>query len=230
MGRPKGYAFFQSRDLCIPHYGSGYIDSVKEGSGSCPCCHQTLQCPSWWAVDVITACHVIFDTREAQCTHVDFFYDDITSTSCGRMKTLKGVRVLTRNFGADHCKLRCVTHEENLAHELQQIVSKYNFKVWTMKAPPMRAVGMPCFIVSHPHGQPKKVTIGKVEAIEKLNNSNYKLIYSTNTCSGSSGALVLVLQEDAGPGTSWLTWALWTSVHSAGGELNESSSEIQLLT
>ncbi|GFN78565.1 hypothetical protein PoB_000507100 [Plakobranchus ocellatus] len=239
MGRPKGYIFSSSRGSSTPHYGSAYINSVEKHSGSCPCCdcHQKMQCASlgmsWWSVDLTTACHVIFDTQEAQCTAVDVFYDDETSKSCGRMKTLKGVEVLARNFEADSCKVRCVTHNEHLALELQQVISKYNYKVWTVRNPPLRAVGRLCLIVSHPHGQAKKVTLGKVEAVQKFNSAKNRLIYSTDSCPGSSGGLVLALQDDIGPGTEWLTWALWTSVHCSkaqGLNRNRSNCEIQLLT
>ena len=47
-------------------------------------------------------------------------------------------------------------------------------------------------IISHPHGQAKKITLGKLRPTMKGGNSGYRE-YETATCPGSSGAPVFVL-------------------------------------
>ena len=47
-------------------------------------------------------------------------------------------------------------------------------------------------IISHPHGQAKKITLGKQRPTVKGDNSDYRE-YETATCPGSSGAPVFVL-------------------------------------
>ncbi|GFR59151.1 hypothetical protein ElyMa_003495400 [Elysia marginata] len=231
MGRPHGYIFWKWKGKSPTHHGTGWLYSVAKGDGPCPCdkCSESSSLSesqfSWWSVDICTACHVIYDTDEAKCTKVNFFYDDENSKGI----TLQGAEVISRSPQSDWCKFRCAVHDEDLVKQLQGLLSVQQ-ELWITKPPPS-VLGKSCIVVSHPHGMPKCVTFGAVKHVKRIENSALSFTYTAATCSGSSGAPVLVIHDDIGPGLDWSTWCHWTAPHSgAREELNESAGAIELRT
>ena len=70
-------------------------------------------------------------------------------------------------------------------------------------------------IVSHPHGQPKKITVGRVVRGDVRNQDGERyMAYHAATCPGSSGALVFPLYRDRGGETVVSQRWVWGYVHS----------------
>ncbi|GFS24266.1 hypothetical protein ElyMa_001659300 [Elysia marginata] len=119
------------------------------------------------------------------------------------MKSAWGVKVIRSRPDMDRCCMDCVTCDEYLGERIEEFDSSFVLDedhqvVWYDKLTyrDLSQLGLlpsgdedcePVLIVSHPHGQPKKITVGKVtdqdEEIDRLD-------YNTPTCPGSSGATV----------------------------------------
>ena len=84
-------------------------------------------------------------------------------------------------------------------------------------------------IVSHPHGKPKKITVGKVKREERLGGLD-QLEYYTPTCPGSSGAAVVLVDKDPSTSSVILNFSNfsrhfgWTYLHN--GTVNNNTSSI----
>lgn len=202
-GRPEGLPFHEFRGQWIPHTGSGWLRDIRVGHGRCPQCkEQNTKCSQWWLIRVHTACHVVFDTSEARQTLVDVFYDS-EDTKDGRMKTIQGLKVITKNEDQDLCRFYGITHDADLIDELQ-----VHMKRWD-KQPTSRMgtsnwqndYASVCVIVSHPHGRAKRVTVGKwVGHTEQDEIGACAITYTTDTCCGSSGAPVILPRRQAADG------------------------------
>ena len=219
--RPDGYPFHHSRGERVMHTGSGWVRDIHACHGPCRCpqCHGKLMPHrQWWLVRVHTACHVVFDTSEAQQTLVDVFYDKESSNpenGKSSMKTMQGLRVIAKNEDQDLCRFYCVTHDNNLVNELQKYM-----KQWEKQ--PTTLMGMPnwqdnhahlCVIVSHPHGYSKQVTVGGWEGHTEQNEiGECALTYRADTCTGSSGAPVILPRKQARNGK--LGWTPTVFPHS----------------
>ncbi|GFO22969.1 hypothetical protein PoB_004947400 [Plakobranchus ocellatus] len=198
--RPLGYTFSQYRGSSILHTGSGWVYKVKSGKGPCPCpeCAQSST-PSqrWYVICVRTACHVVYNSEEAQHTQIDFFYDNERSRMEGRMKTHPGRDVLKKDEDLDICCFDIVTHDEMLATQLKLVVEQVdNFKFDDCEMFNSKDQYV-CIAVSHPHGQPKHVTVGERKLWPGLKYRWFsrKCIYTTDTCPGSSGAPVITFES-----------------------------------
>lgn len=201
--RPKGYAFAENRGSRVPHVGTGVVQEVEVGKGRCHCreCSKstTAQSPikKWFRISIVTAMHVLYDTKEVQSTRIDFFYDNENSAKEGKMKTVWGEKFIWGNISPDICIFTCVTHDEDLYTLLCYVIGQYSTSSGVKQIPRDTIV----VIVSHPHGMPKKVTIGKrlkyKSQWERVDaeTTNYQLtyVYNADTCPGSSGALVLAI-------------------------------------
>ncbi|RUS80884.1 hypothetical protein EGW08_011355 [Elysia chlorotica] len=109
------------------------------------------------------------------------------------METVKGVEVVRTYPDKDICDLLCVTHDRALARRIEVAsnfcwdgprervdLSSLDFLLPSGKG------ASPALIVSHPHGKPKKITVGE------LTDRNFTHVgYNAATCPGSSGAPVL---------------------------------------
>ena len=84
-------------------------------------------------------------------------------------------------------------------------------------------------IISHPHGQPKMITVGQLR--DGVDMSDDYLEYHTATCPGSSGAMIARLYRD-GHGARLrqrIVWRLWCStVHSGSQGKPSTVSEQQV--
>ncbi|GFN95583.1 hypothetical protein PoB_002208900 [Plakobranchus ocellatus] len=221
------------------HTGSGWVHWVSPGEGKCPCadCDQNLSsAQSWWKVAVETACHVVFDTEEARSTRVDVFYDDEASLQNGTARTMCGIDMYDRSEEFDRSWFWCATHDPRLVDQLQWHLGQR----WTLKKLLLQchhdlssSKHDFCVIVSHPHGQPKQVTVGELRQSSQLDekdHSSFIWTYSTDTCAGSSGAPVIVarqVQSADGP----LECTIGLAPHSKGGvDGNENQSGVGSLT
>ncbi|KAI8750775.1 hypothetical protein BgiBS90_032380 [Biomphalaria glabrata] len=165
---------------------------------SCPCeqCqHSDKPSNVWWEIYVGTAAHVVFDDIEARHTTCRLFYDERTSPLVRLDKfTLDYVDV-----ERDRCRLMSVVCDSSLGDRLfQTAVHRDTLRQKLDAKYKNRDNGTFSFIVSHPHGCPKQVSIGqyKENYIVGDYNKEYKftkLSYTTSTCPGSSGASVCCL-------------------------------------
>ena len=228
--RPDDDKFSNHRGFKIPHMGTGFIDTVcyPVSDKPCPCdkCNGEIT-RKFWRFWVQTAHHVVYNTEEAKSTKVDLFYDDDSGESDGRMVTLTGLRVVIIDHGRDTCYMICVTHDEALAERIKCLTTSFS----SVRAEPIDPSILdflpPChggrrriLIVSHPHGQPKKITLGQERYGE------YPLVeYNTPTCPGSSGAPVFVFDTDPPSRPFDL---LITSVHNGSSPSTSTQHQDQL--
>ncbi|GFR93605.1 hypothetical protein ElyMa_000897100 [Elysia marginata] len=211
--RPNDDPISQYRSTDYLRTGSGLITAVDAGQGTCNHC---FECNSYggqkfWWVYLRTARHVAYDNREAKATKVDLFCDDDISVRDGSMKSLQGVDLEMFNAEDDFCVMRCVVHDESLAKQIQNYTHAANLGMnFKMTYFPMwgRSEFLNHFVVlviSHPHGKPKMVTVGKMKRIEvkpsEEKDNAYILEsygpvffeYATPTCPGCSGAPLIQL-------------------------------------
>ncbi|KAK6975830.1 hypothetical protein BgiMline_022215, partial [Biomphalaria glabrata] len=141
----------------------------------------------WWEFNMDTAAHVVFDDIEASQTTLRLFYDRDDSP----VVIVDKVSVVHANIDDDFCELKCVTCDQELGNKLIQMW-KHFANVWfkvLKKYKNSRSKHKLNFIVSHPHGCTKKVTVGKWNK-KRNNDGKTSFNYTTCTCPGSSGAQV----------------------------------------
>ena len=225
--RPDDDAFSNHRGTKIPRMGTGFISHVfkPESDEPCPCdkCNGEIT-QKFWRFWVRTAAHVVYNTEEAKSTRVDLFYDDDSSKFDGRMVTVTGLRVVRINHDRDGCLMMCVTHDEALAERMDSLVkSLFGAPPEYIDLPSLDFLPScdggphPTLIISHPHGQPKKITWGqgRYEELPLVE-------YNAPTCPGSSGAEVFVFRRDP-PNHHYVT--LIAPFHS--GSFSSSSTQHQ---
>ncbi|KAI8771328.1 hypothetical protein BgiBS90_028047 [Biomphalaria glabrata] len=160
----------------------------------CPCkkCgNSDAASNEWWEIFIDTASHLVQDDHEASATSCRLFYNNKDS----EVVTLSNFSVDFVNVERDVCVLRCVTCED-LGKRLYKAQLEWR-KVWNSVKDKFqsKAGDRIAFIVSHPHGCPKQVSVG-----QWLENTKFcevdkeydftRLSYDTCTCPGSSGASV----------------------------------------
>ncbi|GFO02948.1 GTPase imap family member 7 [Plakobranchus ocellatus] len=194
--RPDGYIFASYKGKNVPFTGSGWVYKILPGEGPCPChdCYGS-QRPKfqWWRCIVLTACHVVYDKEEAKKTKVDLFYDTDKSLEDNKVKTLYGFGVEDNNLTDDVCLLQCATHDEDLVNNLKTFIEEYELLKWDVPESIMSTI---CVVISHPHGEPKKVTVGEISSMASFDPEasylvEYMYTYSAETCRGSSGAPIV---------------------------------------
>ncbi|GFR95672.1 hypothetical protein ElyMa_006278600 [Elysia marginata] len=205
--RPDDDAMAEDRGTRKMRVGTGCVGHVEEPQYSEPCeclnCHGKVA-RKQWRFSVMTAQHVVYNTEEAKTTQIDFFYDDDSCKSDGRMKSVRGVEVTESSPDEDWCLVECVTCDEDLGERIEKLDWRYglNDELTYQVLSPLGLLSSgdkdchPVLIVSHPHGQPKKITVGIVKHKDR---ENRRLDYNTPTCPGSSGAAVFVYDR-----SSWL--------------------------
>ncbi|XP_055866375.1 uncharacterized protein LOC106064225 [Biomphalaria glabrata] len=152
----------------------------------------------WWEFDVTTATHLVFDVIEANHTTLRLFYDRDDSPEVSVDK----VSVLDLNIDYDLCRLNCVTCDKTLGNKLMGMWEHFkNIREKVLnKYKESRSQHKLTFIVSHPHGCSKQVSVGQWKERLEVGDYRSKLTYTTCTCPGSSGAHVYCL------GYGDLTW------------------------
>ena len=219
-------------------YMVGFITPRVDGE-PCPCgeCDGKVM-KQGWTFSILTASHVVFNTEEAKETRVDLFYDDEDCRLDGRMKTAWALEIEWSHPSKDVCKMVCVTHDEATVERIKAIELSWLYfrehylplrleifhildKFTKARVPKGHFHAV---IISHPHGQPKKVTVGTWighRDCSSGDSSKKYLSYLTATCPGSSGAPVLLLY----PHVSHPSLFLWRgSIHS--GTYNRSATEL----
>uniref|UniRef100_A0A2C9LEH8 Uncharacterized protein n=1 Tax=Biomphalaria glabrata TaxID=6526 RepID=A0A2C9LEH8_BIOGL len=209
------YPYFDLRGSTCTRMGSGRIrEIVSYNNGrsqygdmhelnvtSCTCRRcQGSSTPKivWWEIVIWTARHVVYDEAEADHTSFRLFYDEDNCPEVILDKVTLG-QVFQKE---DWSLLRCVTCDDILAAKLCSMIERCNElrdKVYT-KYRRTRDEDKLAFIVSHPHGCPKQITIGRWMAKIREDDSHSfitKFTYNVSTCPGSSGAQVNIL------GYSW---------------------------
>ena len=192
-GRPDEDPFSDARGTDKIRLGTGFIEDVSDpvSDKPCPCveCNGKINRKSW-RFKVQTAAHVVYNTEEAKSTRIDLFYDDDSSRRDGTMATVTGLELVGIDPDSDVCGMMCVTHDEALGERIESV-----WRCWLNGyRGPQDLSGLdfllqegrdPTLIVSHPHGQPKKITVGQWRYGE------FPLVeYNAATCPGSSGAPV----------------------------------------
>ena len=134
-------------------------------------------------------------------------------------KQLQCIDLVSSNSHLDVTTLVCATHDSEIYHRLksalcllerQQSKLEENFECLSFKEkfdvcepskpksrrPSLRHLPPQSYvlIISHPHGMPKKVTVGVLQSLEKSSDGAlYRPVYDATTCPGSSGAPVFIL-------------------------------------
>ena len=220
------------RGTKIPRMGTGFIYRVYKpvSDKPCPCdkCNGEIT-RKFWRFRVRTAAHVVYNAEEVKSTRVDLFYDDDICKLDGRMVTVTGLEVVEINHDADLCHMECVTHDEALAERIESLRTSLHSEFREPLdlglpsldfLPPCDGGRSPALIVSHPHGQPKKITLGQ------WRDEEFPLVeYNAATCPGSSGAPVFVVYTK--PRTR--RFYLWiTPVHSGSSSSTSTQHQDQL--
>ena len=241
--RPDGYPFCQYRGSSLPRVGTGWIYRVdSEINKPCPCdkCNGQ-EVRKYWRFYVMTAQHVVYDMEEAKKTRLDLFYDDETYHQDGKVVSVPALRVVWCSAKYDQCRMACVTHDEKIGKMVESLhrrwvsltkavrsrSTQFYFNKSSLSDRPrtMSTRGRQFYslIISHPHGQAKKITLGKEREWKAV-----VLEYQTATCPGSSGAPVFDVYtkvDDAGL-RHWClrNYDLFTSIHSGTHTQTQTSS------
>ena len=214
-GRPKHDALSELRGSDTLRLGTGFIRYVSADVGKpCPCCEcDGVVVRKFWTLTILTAQHVVYNGEEAKRTKVDLFYDDERSEQDGEVVTLRALGVVWSSSDRDVCHMECVTHDENIGERIEYLYRRRlslicsNESSHSQSEPKHRGLWYSlaqlftaprrhdlALIISHPHGQPKKITIGKVRGAVNFVDDVYAE-YHTATCPGSSGAPVVPLHR-----------------------------------
>ncbi|XP_059166662.1 uncharacterized protein LOC131948947 [Physella acuta] len=194
------YPSYKYRGTYISRNGTGRIRMVKkcpeDSVKTCPCSKcKTSGTPktSWGEITVHTATHVVFDESEAVYTTcvVDYDFDKQSSLEIQVVKLEEG------DINRDCCRLLCVTHDLDLVDRLTQ--TRSDFIQLCQEVNEMykdfRDEDKLAIIVSHPHGLPKRVSIGKWTYRIREGSEFSKYSYTNATCPGSSGATVYTMGD-----------------------------------
>ncbi|KAH9496456.1 hypothetical protein Btru_010904 [Bulinus truncatus] len=217
------YPFNNSSKQCFARSGSGMVWRVTKYTAdvsnekkaanckSCPCvkCQQSESPSQEWAeVVIFTATHVVYNDFEARNTTCRLFYDARDSP----LVTLKSFAVHNVNAEADRSELKCVTCDAGLIGKLLLLRRTFD-ELWLKVYAKFRASrdeDRLTFIVSHPHGCHKQISIGQWVHRHQVgkDRSSSRFTYTTPTCPGSSGAPVYL------PGYRSDSWMYDQHVHS----------------
>ncbi|BFZ24080.1 hypothetical protein BsWGS_27119 [Bradybaena similaris] len=210
-GSNKPYLFYKYRGQQKSTNGTGYVNSVnvfsdKEG-GKCKCkdCQKSsAQVTKFAIIYIHTVAHVVFDDFEAEKTtcHLSFHKGGILdSYKSGGVSDLSDMSCWWLNIEREQCELRHYTHDLDLAQglkETQKRINKLSHQIysklrltWNLKRrQPVEDKQPLLFIVSHPHGCSKQVSIGRWTGLDKMSDVYSLFWYNTATCPGSSGARI----------------------------------------
>ena len=228
LGRPDNDEFSDYRGSNNLRVGTGFITLVRseiDKPCSCDMCDETAV-RKHWVFQIQTAQHVVYNTEEAKETKVDLFYDDEKSQPDGKVVSLWGTRVIESITDSDYCLMECVTHDERIGERVESLYCRwavrglYNRDVLInlekrdqsdkLRKIFTRGDQRYVLIISHPHGQPKMMTVGKLRDGVDIRDDYKYIEYHTATCPGSSGARIVGLYRD-GIGVRLRHKILWWS-------------------
>uniref|UniRef100_A0A2C9KIQ2 Uncharacterized protein n=1 Tax=Biomphalaria glabrata TaxID=6526 RepID=A0A2C9KIQ2_BIOGL len=206
----QSYPFYNMSESTNLKTGSGRVwhvnkfqDGVEEDGSCTGTDHKKCWCrkcedsvsPSnvWWEFYVDTAAHMVFDEIEASHTTLRLFYD----TDESPVVSVDKISVRKVKIEHDRCRLKCVTCDINVGSKLMEKLQHFR-NVWEDVRniyTESREKQKLTFIVSHPHGCSKQVSVGQWKDRQQVGGL-YKFTYTTCTCPGSSGAHVFCLGYD----------------------------------
>ncbi|XP_059139774.1 uncharacterized protein LOC131927913 isoform X1 [Physella acuta] len=202
LERPKSvpcfsgqYPFYNTRGSDVLRTGTGRVYRVvkyteSDNKGICPCdkCqHSDTPSKVWGEVCVLTATHVVFDDSEARQTRCVVGFDDNKSPGV----SFDGWGVRRADIEGDGCLFTCVSCDLELVVELDKMCKHLDDLRRKVRDKYGRFdnVDKLTVIVSHPHGCPKQVSVGRWTRKHERDGW-HKYTYTTCTCPGSSGAHV----------------------------------------
>ncbi|KAK0064829.1 hypothetical protein Bpfe_005918 [Biomphalaria pfeifferi] len=229
-GRAKDDPFHKIVGRCVYRGATGCVDQVVDVKNihEFPCKDDACILSGtdhyvYGFIDVWTNRHVVFDTKEAQSTEVEFFFD---SPDRQGVVTLKGHDVRKDATGNDDMVLlRCLSHDTDFIPKIHRLVEEA--KVLGAAIPrSIKDSSMTDYaiVVSHPHGTLKTFSVGELMEYHKIPDKagflsrflrehswkhSHRLrvsIYTTPTCPGCSGAPVVTGYDDG--------WSWWKMCHS----------------
>ncbi|KAI8785472.1 uncharacterized protein LOC106071891 [Biomphalaria glabrata] len=199
------YPFFATRGSSVFRFGSAMVrrvtkhtdqDSYPETCKCNMCLTSSTPSTVWVELDVYTATHVVFNAEETQSVNLKFFFNDYKNPSVNFDRT----DFVRADVNEDLTWLKCYTCDKTLVERLSSVwerflasrtvvCDRYESEMETYKL---------TFIVSHPHGCSKMVTIGHWKERILVRDRLTKYTYDTGTCNGSSGASVNILGYNTG--------------------------------
>lgn len=234
--RPDGDNFSGFRGTRLRRMGTGFIHSldvvnINESRHFESGRDITKKC---WRFEVQTARHVVYNTEEARETKVDLFLDDESCDRDGKMKSVWGVEAKRCDSDTDLCRMVCETCDIDLGERIESALNSFSKRdrklsldlggLYSDLVSAEKEVHLPVLAVSHPHGQPKKITVGKV-----VHGEAYRYVnYTVPTCPGSSGAPVLTFKPNRDK-VRYDTYDLLTSSVHCGSYDKESVNDKDLL-
>ncbi|BFZ24267.1 hypothetical protein BsWGS_27306 [Bradybaena similaris] len=210
--------------------GTGWVESVfiwdDEMNATCKCkdCRKSSTPQTKFAtISINTAAHVVFDKSEGEHTTCHLFFDEEgTPETCQGVVALNGMHCLRNDTDSDNCRMDHYTHDLELAQELDQrcrqrvqmrcnIITKLQETTKFKCSQPTLDKQPLLFIVSHPHGLSKQISIGRWTSAHEQSNGSKEFTYTAATCPGSSGAPVCIPHES--DPVSRLTSLAYYSIH-----------------
>ncbi|XP_005104384.1 uncharacterized protein LOC101857892 [Aplysia californica] len=194
----KPFPFFNIRGT-IPcrRGGSGWVWKVeecgekkKEKNGPCKCpeCKRSANpCKVWWEIIIMTAAHIIFD--ESECVKTDVIFWDEENGKNDPV-TLKGHAMGDSSLAADRGMFMCVSHDADFCKRLRTLCKRRAELTGHcdeyFRTENVHSLSV---VISHPHMDKKRITLGTGIAREDEELASY-YSYNTKTCNGSSGGFV----------------------------------------
>uniref|UniRef100_A0A2C9LMH4 Protein kinase domain-containing protein n=1 Tax=Biomphalaria glabrata TaxID=6526 RepID=A0A2C9LMH4_BIOGL len=180
------------RNICLYSLKIDFSDTSHEACSCAQCLNSGTPSQEWYEIFVSTTTCTVFDEIEASQTTCTLFYDDEYSSSWIYLfKPLLHKADVEKDF----CAIKFVTCDIKLGEKLQKICKRKNVLFSNILKQYENSEDRLCFIVSHPHGCPKYVSIGQWVENNKVSDYNEhleltRLKYTTATCPGSAGATV----------------------------------------
>ena len=184
-----------------PRLGTGYIYGISESNGPCPCkkCKRkkSKKC-KYWMLTVNTASYIVCNMKEAEKATIDLFYDNKSSMDGGQVRSLTPIDFLKSESDQERCSLFCVTCDPAIIERIRPLSSLQPSSCEGDLLDSFRRLltqGRPAFalVVSHPHGLPKKITMGSLWWDP---TSAHRLEFNALGCYGSEGAPVLLINSN----------------------------------
>ncbi|XP_059169140.1 uncharacterized protein LOC131950942 [Physella acuta] len=160
--------------------------------------YRTCPCPKclksdtpekvWWEAVVLTARHVVYDGEEASRSKCRLWYDSVQTP----VVNIYGFELAGSYSNRDNCMFFCATHDLEVGEKLQIMLDRFEdlwSSVWK-KYKDRNDEANIVIIVSHPHGNVKKVSVGHWVDRQEVSKNITRYTYTNSTCAGSSGALV----------------------------------------
>ncbi|KAK6964557.1 hypothetical protein BgiMline_031794 [Biomphalaria glabrata] len=162
---------------------------------SCPCaqCKQSGKPNSKFAkISISTSKALVYNDFEAAGVICLLFYDSSFQMD-SHNKRLDGFYVEQDKITTDFCSLACYTCNIPLFERLKKYLNRFNQANEAIQSQKtaIKRLNSFVFIVSHPHGEYKKISYGKIVRKYEIRGPGTSLVYTAPTCPGSSGAPVI---------------------------------------